>query len=562
MNNEKKTKETESQEEIGALKEKAAFFGIKFLEKSPKNIKGSIVGIIPEEVARKNNLVVFEKKDNLIKVAVLDPEDINTFNVLRFMSEKDNLETEIYLVSKSVLDEIMTNYAGANVMVQEAVESFREEVAQGHDFKEKKEKGVEKKVEEILKDAPVAKLVEVILSHAIEGNASDIHIEPLDNDYRVRFRVDGILRIGLMIPKEIGPAVISRIKIMSSLKIDEKRKPQDGRFRFNLRGSQIDFRVSTLPVINGEKIVLRILDKEEGLVNIEILGLLGTAMENIKMAIRESFGMILITGPTGSGKSTTLYALLKILNKEERNIITLEDPIEYNLEGLNQSQVNPEIGYTFASGLRTILRQDPNIIMLGEVRDGETAELSVHAALTGHLMLSTLHTNTAIGAIARLIDMGIEPFLLSSSLRLVMAQRLVRRICENCKEKKEISEVIKNKILDEIKNISEEELKKYDLDMSKGVDVYYGKGCEVCNETGLKGRLAIYEVVPVSEKIQNIIIEKSGNENLIEEERDKVGILSMKQDGLLKVLKGLTTIEEVERVTEIDINVIKEEGAE
>lgn len=563
MDNEKKTKETEQQEELEALKEKANVFGFKFIEKAPKNIKGSIVGIIPEEVARKNNLVVFEKNDNIIKVAILDPENMNTFNVLRFMSEKDGLETEIYLASQSVLDEMMKNYAGANVMVQEAVESFREEAAQDQDFNNnRKEASVDKKVEEILKDAPVAKLVEVILAHAIEGNASDIHIEPLDSDYRVRFRVDGILRVGLMIPKEIGPAVVSRIKILSSLKIDEKRKPQDGRFRFNLRGSQIDFRVSSLPVIYGEKMVLRILDKEEGLVNIEALGLLGTAMENIKKAIKESFGMILITGPTGSGKSTTLYALLKILNKEERNIITLEDPIEYNLEGLNQSQVNPEIGYTFASGLRTILRQDPNIIMLGEIRDGETAELSVHAALTGHLMLSTLHTNTAIGTIARLIDMGIEPFLLSSSLRLVMAQRLVRRICDNCKEKKEISEVVKGKILDEIKNISPEELKKYGLDAIKGVDIYHGKGCESCDGTGLKGRVAIYEVVPVSDSIQNIIIEKSGNENLIEKERDRTGILSIKQDGLLKVLLGLTTIEEVERVTEIDINVIKEEGAE
>ncbi len=562
MDNDKKTKGKDSPEEIAALKEKASLFGFKFIEKAPRNIKGSVVGIIPEEVARKNNIVAFEKNDNLIKVAVLDPEDMNAFNVLRFMSEKDGLETDIYLVSRNVLNEMMKNYAGANVMVQEAVDSFREESAQDHNFDKKKEVSVEKKVEEILKDAPVAKLVEVILAHAIEGNASDIHIEPLDSDYRVRFRVDGILRVGLMIPREIGPAVVSRIKILSSLKIDEKRKPQDGRFRFNLRGSQIDFRVSSLPVIYGEKMVLRILDKEEGLVNIETLGLLGTAIENIRKAIRESFGMILITGPTGSGKSTTLYALLKILNKEERNIITLEDPIEYNLEGLNQSQVNPEIGYTFASGLRTILRQDPNIIMLGEIRDGETAELSVHAALTGHLMLSTLHTNTAIGAIARLIDMGIEPFLLSSSLRLVMAQRLVRRICDNCKEKKEISETIKNKILDEIKNISPEELKKYGLDMSQGVNVYHGKGCDVCDGTGLKGRVAIYEVVPVSEEIQNIIIEKSGNENLIEKERDRVGILSIKQDGLLKVLLGFTTIEEVERVTEIDINVIKEKEAE
>lgn len=562
MDNENKPNETGGNENIEALKEQAALLGFKFLEKAPKVIKGSIVNIIPEEVAKKHNLLIFEKNPDSIKVAISDPQNINTFNVIRFIAEKEKVEAEIYLVSEKTLKEMMKNYAGANEMVQEAVESFRKEIAKDEEVKKKESPNIRKKVEEILKDAPVAKLVEVVLVHAIEGNASDIHIEPLDSDYRVRFRVDGILRTGLMIPKDIGPAVISRIKILSSLKIDEKRKPQDGRFRFELRGSQIDFRVSSLPVIFGEKIVLRILDKEEGLVNIESLGMLGSAMENILSAIKESYGMILITGPTGSGKSTTLYALLKILNKEERNIVTLEDPIEYNLEGLNQSQINPEIGYTFASGLRTILRQDPNIIMLGEIRDTESAELSVHAALTGHLMLSTLHTNTAIGAIPRLMDMGIEPFLLSSSLRLVMAQRLVRRICENCKEKKEIPEVLKKKVEEEIKKIPEEELKKYELDLSEGISFYHGKGCDNCDGTGLKGRVAIYEVVPVSNSIQSIIIEKMGNEKLVEEERNKAGILSIKQDGLLKVLKGLTTIEEVERVTEIDMNVIKEEDEE
>lgn len=562
MDNDKKTKKDESREDLQALKEKAEAFGLKFLEKAPKNIKTSIINIIPEEVARKNKLVVFDKKNNLIKVAILNPQDMNVFNVLKFITEKNGLETEIYLTSNKVFEETMKSYIEANEMIQEAVASFREDGDQEKNKQEEEENKIGKKTEEILKDAPVTKLVEVVLAHAIEGNASDIHIEPLDSDFRVRFRVDGILRTGLMIPKSIGPAVVSRVKIMSNLKIDEKRKPQDGRFRFNLRGSLIDFRVSTLPVIYGEKVVLRILDKEEGLVNIEALGLMGTAQENIKLSIQEAFGMILITGPTGSGKSTTLYALLKILNKEERNIITLEDPIEYNLEGLNQSQINPEIGYTFANGLRTVLRQDPNIIMLGEIRDSESAELSVHAALTGHLMLSTLHTNTAIGAVTRLMDMGIEPFLLSSSLRLVMAQRLVRKICQNCKEKLEISNVIKDKIAEEIKNISKEELKKYGLDLSEGINVYHGKGCEMCDGTGLKGRLAIYEVVPITYKIQNIIIEKNGNEHLIENERDAMGILSIRQDGLLKVLKGLTTIEEVKRVTEIDMNVIKEEGAE
>jgi type IV pilus assembly protein PilB len=557
MESDKKSKEEGAITE--ALQEKASLFGLKFLEKAPRNIKPSVLNIISEEIARKNGIIIFEKNKNFLKVAILDPQDINAFNVIRFISEKDKLETEIYLTSESVLEEMLANYAGTSQMVKEAVESFREDLALGEDKGKKEKDGPEKKVEEILKDAPVAKLVEVILTHALEGNASDVHIEPMDKDFRVRFRVDGILRTGLAMPKEIGPAIVSRIKILSSLKIDEKRKPQDGRFRLVLKGSEIDFRVSTLPVIYGEKVVLRILDKEEGLVNVESLGLLGTAMENVKNAIAESFGMILITGPTGSGKSTTLYALLKILNKEERNIITLEDPIEYNLEGLNQSQVNPEIGYTFASGLRTILRQDPNVIMLGEIRDGETAELSIHAALTGHLMLSTLHTNTAIGAITRLMDMGLEPFLLSSSLRLVMAQRLVRRICENCKEEAVIPETIKGKIMREIENISEEERKKYGLDLTQEIKFYHGKGCEACGNSGLKGRLAIYEVVPISEKIKNIIIEKAGNESLVCEERNQAGILTIKQDGILKVLKGLTTIEEVERVTEIDINVIKDD---
>jgi type II secretory ATPase GspE/PulE/Tfp pilus assembly ATPase PilB-like protein len=268
--------------------------------------------------------------------------------------------------------------------------------------------------------------------------------------------------------------------------------------------------------------------------------------------------MVLITGPTGSGKSTTLYALLKILNNEERNIITLEDPIEYYIEGLNQSQIKPEIGYTFASGLRSILRQDPNVIMVGEIRDAETAELAVHAALTGHLMFSTLHTNTAIGAIPRLIDMGIEPFLLSSSLRMVIAQRLVRKICEGCKEKEEIPESIKQKILEQIKDIPEKELKEYGVDLSKGMNFYHGKGCDKCNGTGLTGRLAIFEAVPVNDKIKDIIVEHKGSEDLITKEREAMKLLTIKQDGILKILKGITTIEEVERVTEGSITLLEQ----
>lgn len=515
------------------------------LEKTPKKIEESAINLIPREVSEKYHIAAFEKRGNLVKIAIVNPKDMGALNALRFVAEKEDVEMEIYLTSEKIFSEIIEQYGGPAEALKEAVKSFKSEVV----FSEEDSEKIEKK-SEALKDAPVTKLVEVIIGHAIEGGASDIHIEPMDKDYRVRFRVDGILHVSLIMPKEIGPAVISRIKILANLKIDEKRKPQDGRFRTVSEGKEIDFRVSTLPVISGEKIVMRILDKDQGLSSIEALGLFGTALENVKKAIKETYGMILFTGPTGSGKSTSLYALLKILNLEERNIITLEDPIEYNIEGLNQSQIKPEIGYTFASGLRTILRQDPNVIMVGEIRDSETAELAVHAALTGHLMFSTLHTNTAVGAIPRLIDMGIEPFLLASSLRIVVSQRLVRKICEKCKEEKKVPDSIRKAIENEVRSIPEDELKKYGIDSKKEIKFYHGKGCDDCNGTGLRGRLAIYEAVPINENIRNIITEKKGIEEMINKEREALEVITIKRDGILKIIKGLTTIEEVDRVTE------------
>ncbi len=528
---------------------------IGILRKAPKNIAEGVINLIPAEVAEKNQVVAFERSGNLVKIAMLDPQNIDVLNLLRFIGEKEKVEFKIYIASPEIIGEMLKYYTGPTEMVREAVASFKGDTVLSETENEEKRKNRE----EILADAPVTKLVEVIISHAVEGRASDIHIEPMDNGYRVRFRVDGVLHVSLLLPKEIGPVVISRVKILADLKIDEKRKPQDGRFKLISGGKEIDFRVSTLPVIDGEKVALRILDKKEGVSSIEKLGMLGSARDNMELAIRETYGMILITGPTGSGKSTTLYALLKILNGEERNIITLEDPIEYNIEGLNQSQIKPEIGYTFASGLRTILRQDPNIIMVGEIRDSETAELAVHAALTGHLMFSTLHTNTAIGAIPRLIDMGIEPFLLSSALRMVVAQRLVRKICEKCKKEKKISPVTREKILEEIKNISPDELQKYKLDLNAGAKFFHGKGCDDCSGTGLKGRIAIYEVVPVVDAMKNIIEEKRGNESMLREERDRKKILTIRQDGILKALMGLTSLEEVERVTEGKIGLEEED---
>jgi type IV pilus assembly protein PilB len=555
----KKTKEEDVRlRENADLEAKAKELGVDFLEKAPKNIESGVINIIPQEVARKHAMVVFAKDGDNIRVAMVDPQNIEALNVLRFFGEKEKVEIKRTLVSAEVLKDMLDQYIGPTEMVKEAVQSFKKDIIFSDEVGSRNDEDARKK-DEVLKDAPVTKLVQVIISHAIDGHASDIHIEPMDKDYRVRFRVDGVLHVSLILPKEIGPVVISRIKILANLKIDEKRKPQDGRFRLSNAGKDIDFRVSTLPVINGEKVVMRILDKEVGIADVASLGLVGSAWENMQKAIEETYGMILLTGPTGSGKSTTLYALLKILNNEERNIITLEDPIEYDIEGLNQSQIKPEIGYTFASGLRTILRQDPNVIMVGEIRDAETAELAVHAALTGHLMFSTLHTNTAIGAIPRLIDMGIEPFLLSSSLRVVVAQRLVRRICEECREEEKVSESIKKQILSEAGGISEEELKKYNVDLKGDIKFYHGKGCDSCNGTGLKGRLAVYEVVPVTDAIREIIVEKRGNENLIKAERDKLHILTIKQDGILKILAGLTTVEEVERVVEGKIGLAEED---
>jgi len=552
------------------LTDKLGLPATKKLEELPERIDNSVVSLIPEEVARKHGLLFFNKKENTIQVAMLNPYDTDALNVIRFVAEKEDIEAEIYEVGQKIFTQMLNAYNTPSEMVKKAVASFQSDNLFEEGDSKKEEKKVSK--EEILRDAPVAKLVQVIISHAIEGRASDIHIEPTEKDYRVRYRVDGVLHISLVLPKEIGPVVISRIKIMANLKIDERRKPQDGRFNLKIdenktkaenknipENKDIDFRVSTLPVLLGEKIVMRILEKDEDLINMNSLGLMGSSLKNLLTAIRETYGIILITGPTGSGKSTTLYAALKILNKEEKNIVTLEDPIEYNIGGLNQSQINPEIGYTFANGLRTILRQDPNIIMVGEIRDSETASLSIHAALTGHLVLSTLHTNTALGAITRMIDMGVETFLLASSLRMVIAQRLVRRICENCKEEIQVSDLIKSKIMEEIKDIPPEEIKKYEIEPGSELRFFKGKGCNKCNGLGLKGRIAVYEVIPITNPMKDIIFDKMGNESLLIQERNKERFVTMKQDGILKILKGKTTIEEVERVTEGSIRLLIDE---
>lgn len=520
---------------------------VPVLSEFPKQLEKRILEIIPEATARKHRLFCFEKTDTLLRIAMVDPSDFDAMNMLRFLAEKESLSIEIYRTTEAVFGEVMRNYSGTDKALQNAILSLKKGAESGIDLEAEKKKVVQG---EIFQDAPIAKLVEVIVKHALDGRASDIHIEPIEGNYRVRFRIDGVLKSQLVFPLEVGRAVVSRIKILSNLKIDEKRKPQDGRIHFESGGRAVDLRVSSLPVMGGEKIVMRVLDRANNVSDFDVLGLLGRNRAVLLNKIREPFGIVLITGPTGSGKSTTLYAFLQILNQEERNIVTLEDPVEYFIDGVNQSQIRPEIGYTFSAGLRSILRQDPNIIMVGEIRDNETAELAIHAALTGHLVLSTLHTNDAIGSVPRLVDMGVESFLLASSLQSVAAQRLVRKICEKCKTEMKITDLQRNRLAQMYQEIPLAEKKAYNLKDNQEIKVFKGEGCDDCGRTGHKGRIGIYEVFEITDPVKSIITDHNANEHELRKESLGQGMISMKEDGILKVLLGLTTLAEVERATE------------
>ena len=546
-----KSKKKSIGDPVDDVKVRAKNLGVKALVEMPTNANKKSVQSLSEDIARKNHMIIFDsdKKTNTLHVAMVKPQDINALNVLRFIAQKDRMNITVYLASDEVMEGLFKLYGSAEKAVEDVVQSFEIE---GEDESDSLNVIDDR---ENIQDAPVAKLVHVIIKHALDGKASDIHIEPIDKTYRVRFRQDGVLHASLTFPLEVGKAVISRIKILSNLKIDEKRKPQDGRFRINDKGNDIDFRVSSLPVVEGEKIVMRVLEKDRQTFDLKELGMMGTQYEMFLERIMEPFGMILMTGPTGSGKSTTLYAFLKILNGEERNIITLEDPVEYFVPGINQSQVKPEIGYTFASGLRSILRQDPNVIMVGEVRDGETAELAVHAALTGHLVFSTVHTNNAVGALPRLIDLGIEPFLIASSVRVIAAQRLVRSICKYCKEEEHIPDNVVEKVREGLNGVSDDEKRKYGLDPNAPFKFQHGKGCKKCGGLGLQGRLALYEAIDIDRDMQDLITEEDGNMPKVEKLAREKGFITLKQDGILKMLLGLTTLAELERVTEGDMSI-------
>lgn len=404
-------------------------------------------------------------------------------------------------------------------------------------------------LEEIIKGAPVSRMVAIIMRHAVEGGASDIHVEPMGDESRVRYRIDGVLRTSLVLPLYVHPAIVSRVKVLANLKIDETRVPQDGRITQEISGKKIDFRVSTLPVVDNEKVVMRVLDTSVGAPTLEQLGYRREHVEIIKQQIKKPFGMFLVTGPTGSGKSTTLFAILSMLNAEGVNISTLEDPVEYYIQGVNQSQIRPEIGYTFATGLRALLRQDPNVMMVGEIRDRETAELGIHAALTGHLMFSTLHTNDVFGIVPRLTDMGVEPFLLAATMNLGIAQRLARKICVHCKEPQEIEPATLAKLEAEIKEIPKKYFEGAKYSQNPPYVFSHGKGCARCGDSGYQGRISAVELLEFTPQAKRLI-EKGFPADEVKQEFVRQEALKLRQDVILKALDGITTVEEVFRLTQ------------
>lgn len=517
------------------LKAVSEILKIPYVDLITSPVDPQAVGLVPEVIARRYDVLPYryDATGDTVYLASADPFNTSTAEFIeKKIGKKVILALADLLAIRSSID--VSYIQGLSPEVKEALKEYQPAV---------RERPMED-IGSVIKEAPIAKIVSTILEFALKSRASDIHIEPEELKTRVRYRIDGILHEKLTLPKSIHDALISRIKILSQMKIDEKRIPQDGRFNFKLGKDEVDLRISTLPTVNGEKIVIRLLKKTGGIPALTELGLRGPQYKDLEDAILKPYGIILVTGPTGSGKTTTLYSVLSRLNKPTVNIMTLEDPVEYQILGINQVQINPQAGLTFATGLRSFLRQDPNIILVGEIRDKETTQLAIQAALTGHLVFSTLHTNDAATSIPRLIDLGGEPFLIASVLNAVLAQRIVRKVCEFCKElhtpEAAVIENIKKVLGDLFPKAAEE----------KAIKLARGKGCKECGDSGYYGRIAIFEVLKISSSINKMIIQQSTSKD-IESQGISEGSILMKQDGYLKALDGITTIEEVLRVAEI-----------
>jgi len=538
------------------IKLKAYILGIPFIDLEKADINPEILRIIPEPIARKHNIVALKKTKDELEVAMLDPDDLQTID---FIKKKTNLKIKPRLTSLKSIKAVLSHYQKSleaefgEIIKKEAKKtSFPKiSVIEGEKAKTVEEK---KTLEQAAEELPIIRIVDTLIKHAVLQQASDIHIEPVEKEVIVRYRIDGILHDAMILPKQAHLGIVARIKVLSNLKLDEHRLPQDGRFKIETEDQQkISFRVSILPTFFGETTVMRLLVEGAHQFTLESLGFSGEAMERIYRAIKKPYGMILATGPTGCGKTTTLYTILEILNKPGVNICTVEDPIEYQIPRVNQTQVKPEIGLTFANGLRTLVRQDPNIIMVGEIRDRETAGLAINAALTGHLILSTLHTNNAAGAMPRLLDMGVEPFLIASTVNIILAQRLARTLNPESKEKyrltkAQINEIKKDINTDELLQILKREKTVPQNAVWETIDFYKAKPSKDYPD-GYKGRIGIREVLEVSDSIKELIAKRATTDE-IEAQARKEGMLTMLEDGFVKAIQGITSLEEILRITQ------------
>ncbi len=519
---------------------KAGFYKIPYQKVNPNDVFSEVLKYVEEEAARHYKFVPLKFADGVLSVGVTEPENIEGMNALQFISIKLDVPFKIFLISYSDYLVVLENYKATSQVVDKAVMQLNEELEVANKEISKGEKGkVEGQENKLVEDAPIIKIVAVIINHAVEGSASDIHIENTGEAVKVRYRVDGILHTTLVLPTNTFSGIIARIKILSKLRLDEKRKPQDGSFVTMIEGRKIEFRVSTFPAFFGEKVVMRILDSEHGIKTVEDLDLNASHRAMIEDVLKRPYGLVLLSGPTGSGKSTTLYSLLNAVDREGKNVVSLEDPIEYQITGVTQSQVMPEIGYTFANGLRSVLRQDPNIIMVGEIRDKETAELAIQAALTGHLVFSTIHTNTSIGIVPRLIDMGIDPYLIAPTLILAVAQRLLRRVDPSARTQVPIDEITKGLINEQFADLDP----KYRAALEMP-DMMYDTKPSSAAPSMTHGRIPIFEMFPIDKEIQQIILKTPTEAEIYKACRAK-GMITLREDSLIKALKGEVLMQEV-----------------
>lgn len=507
--------------------------GVSYLNLNLIKISPAVIKLVPRRIAEQHRLIPVSKIRNMLSIAMADPTNVFAIDDLK---EITGCIVRAMVATPKDIQTAFDSYYSETAHIEEF---FVDDSMDADSIEVVTELSrTEKEMQHMAEEAPVIRMVNLILQEAIKRRASDIHFEPYENHFRIRYRIDGVLKDAFSPPKSMHASILARLKIVSDMDITEKRLPQDGRFRAKFEDREIDFRVSALPIYHGEKAVLRVLDKSSLQVGLQELGFLPETIEIFQSVIKRPYGMVLVTGPTGSGKSTTLYSILNQINTKDRNIMTIEDPVEYQVEGITQTQANPDIGLSFAAGLRSLLRQSPDVILVGEIRDAETADIAVKAALTGHMLFSTLHTNNACSAVTRLIDMGIEPFLIASSLVAATAQRLLRRICDRCREPAEIHEEV---------------FRRFRLDPAKfkGVTPYHGRGCVACNQTGYRGRIATMEIFVMNEETQQMVIDRRPSDE-IEQVMRKKGMKSLFDNALQSFINGNTTLEEVLRVTSAD----------